>query len=113
METEIKILMEQQTKILARQDTFATQLDADRADINNLRIDQSTIKTQQQVIIDNMRTLKDEIKQQVTDTLKLELPKIARKALKDEIRLVLQKNPKKAIERKVGIIESITNLFKK
>lgn len=112
MLTEIKILMEQNTKQDEKLQNITNQLDADRSDINNLRIDQSTIKTQQQVIIDTMVDFKNEIRQMVIDTIKEEVQPAVRKAIKTEIRLLSRTYPKRVIERQVGIWESIKKLLK-
>ena len=109
---QIKIVMEQQQKILRQQDDQKIQIDADRNDINDLRIGQATIKVQLTVMINTLGDFKKEIRQQVTDTLTVELRKVARKVIREEIRLLSRSNPKKVIEHRVGILETIKRLFK-
>lgn len=96
-----------------RQDDMRNQLDKDRADIDQLRMDVSAIKEGQQAQLKQMVDFKQEIRQEVKDTLSLELPRIAKKVIREEIRLLSKNNPKKRIEGNISFWGKIIKLFKK
>lgn len=110
---DTNILMEKLETQAKRQDDMRQQLDKDRTDIDQIRIDQNAIKEGQQAILKQMTDFKAEIRQQVADTLTVELRKVAKKVIREEIRLLSKSNPKRVLERKVGIIETIKSIFKK
>lgn len=114
---EIQVLLDSNKRQDEKLQSITNQLDFDRRDIDQLRIDQGTIKDQMKVIIDQLTDFKAEIRQQIEDsistTIKRELPEQVKKAVKNELRLISQKNPKKVIERKIGIIEQVKLLFSK
>ena len=113
MDKEIQVIMEQNGKNAERLDNITNQLDKDRTDIDNLRIDQQAIKNGQTAILNQMVDFKDEIRQIVLDTIKEEVPKAVKKAVKTELTTISLQNPKKAFERQVGIWETIIKLIKR
>lgn len=110
---ENEIIMEKLDTQAKRQDDMRNQLDKDRADIDQLRMDVSAIKEGQQAQLKQMVDFKQEIRQEVKDTLSLELPRIARKVIREEIRLLSKNNPKKRIEGKITLWDKIIKIFKK
>lgn len=92
---------------------MVNQLDSDRKDIDNLRIDQKAIKDGQTAIINQLMDFKAEIRQTVLDTIKEEVPKAVKKAVRVELNTLSLKNPKKAFERTVGPWESFVKLLTK
>lgn len=96
-----------------RQDDMRTQLDKDRNDIDQIRIDQKAIKEGQEALLKQMTDFKAEIRQQVQDTIALELPKVARKVIREEIRLLSNRNPRKVIKGRLNVFEVIKKLFTK
>lgn len=89
------------------------QLDKDRSDIDHILIKQSEITKGQEAILKQMGDFKEEIRQIVLDTIKEEVPKAVKKAVRIELNNISLKNPKKAFERQVGVWESIKKLFKR
>lgn len=112
METEIKILMEQNARQGERMDNIVNQLDQDRKDIDLLRIDQSTIKESQQAILNQMVDFKKEIRDIVRETIKEELPKSVKKAVERELQSLSLTNPKKVFVKTPTLLEIITNKWK-
>lgn len=110
---EQEIILEKLDTQAKRQDDMRNQLDKDRADIDQLRMDVSAIKEGQQAQLKQMVDFKQEIRQEVKDTLSVELPKIARKVIREEIRLLSKNNPKKRIEGKITLWDKITKIFKR
>lgn len=100
--------MEKINRLDEKTQGIVNQLDQDRRDIDNLRIDQATIKEGQTAILNQMVDMKKEMRQIIQDTIAVELPKV----VKREIRLLSVKNPKKKIAGKIGLLESIKNYFK-
>lgn len=109
---EINILMEKVTRVEEKQQNIINQLDQDRKDIDLLRIDQASIKEGQQAIIKQMTDFKAEIRQQVQDVIASELPKVAKKVIREEIRLLSARNPKKVIKGRLTIWDRAYKLFK-
>ncbi len=112
MDTEIEILMEQNKKQAKRMDDMREQLDKDRQDIDQIRIDQQNIKNGQEAILKQMTDFKAEIRQAVKDSINEELPKAVKKAVRVEWDKMVLENPKKAVVRDVGFVESIKKLLK-
>lgn len=112
MDTEIKILMEQNHRQAERMDNIVNQLDQDRKDIDLLRIDQSTIKESQQAILNQMVDFKKEIRDIVKDTIKQELPVAVKKAVEQELQHIVVTNPRKVVIQYPRLLEIIKNLWK-
>ena len=110
---EQEIILEKLDTQAKRQDDMRNQLDKDRDDIDQLRMDVSAIKEGQQAQLKQMVDFKQEIRQEVKDTLSVELPKIARKVIREEIRLLSKNNPKKRIEGKITLWDKTTKIFKR
>jgi len=112
MNTEIKVLVGKLDLQAERQDDMRNQLDKDRSDIDQIRLDQKTIRNGQEAIIKQMADFKDEMRQMVKETIKEEVPKAVKKAVANELTTISLQNPKKAFERQVGVLESIKKLLK-
>jgi len=102
-----QIIMEKIERLDNKVNGLVNQLDLDRRDIDNLRIDQSQIKEGQTAILNQMTDFKKEIRQIIEDTIAVELPKV----VKREIRLLSVKNPRKKVAGKIGLLERIKLLF--
>lgn len=105
---ETKIIIERITRIDEKQQSIVNQLDTDRRDIDQLRIDMSTIKEQLTALSNQFTDNKKDVRQIIQDTISVELPKIVKK----EIRLLAIKNPKKQVKGRAGVIEWLKLLFK-
>lgn len=104
-----EIIMQKIERLDIKLQGVVNQLDLDRRDIDNLRIDQGAIKDGQKAILSQLTDFKTEIRQQVQDTIIFEL----QKSVKREIRLLSEKHPRKQISGRIGILEKITGYFKK
>lgn len=105
-------IIEKQKRIDLQQDNISNRLDGHESNIGNIRIDLAKNSQQQQVMIDSLSELKQELRQEMKNIVSLEFPKIARKVIREEIRLLSKNNPKKRIEGKIGLMERIKLLFK-
>ena len=102
-----QIIMEKIERLDNKVNGLVNQIDLDRRDIDNLRIDQSQIKEGQTAILNQMTDFKKEIRQIIEDTIAVELPKV----VKREIRLLSVKNPRKKVVGKITLLERIKLLF--
>ncbi len=113
--TELKILMEnisaKQSKIDLQQDTINRRLDTHESLINEIRIELSKNSQQQQVLIDSTSETKNSITETIEKVLSLKLPQYLQNGIRKELDIMLQNNPKKIIQRNIGIIETIKNYF--
>lgn len=107
------ILMEKIERLDNKVQGMVNQLDSDRKDIDNLRIDQGAIKDGQTAIINQMTDFKKEIRQIVEDTITSEVPKAVKKAVSKELTSIRLKNPNKVIEKHHKVLESFYLLFNK
>lgn len=104
-----QIIIERITRIDEKQQSIVNQLDTDRRDIDQLRIDMGTIKDQLSTLINQFSDSKAETRQNIQDAITQELPK----AVKREIRLLSTKHPRKTIKGRPSVLELIKNYFKK
>lgn len=112
MDKEIEIIMEQNKLQAKRMDDMRGQLDKDREDIDQIRIDVKNITNGQEALLKQMTDFKAEIRQAVKDSIQEELPKAVKKAVKMEWDAMVLENPKKAVVRSMGILETIKKLLK-
>jgi len=104
----IQILMDKVERLDNKVQGLVNQMDLDRKDIDQIRMDQKANKEGQTAILNQLTDFKAEIRQQIQDTISSELPK----AVKREIRLLSTRHPRKEIRGKIGVLESIKNYLK-
>ena len=113
MENEIKVLLDKNERQDEKLQNITNQLDLDRRDIDHIRVKMGTIEDQMTALINQMIDFKKEIRQEVADVLKQELPSAVKKAVDARLNIISRTQPKKVFEKRIGIIEQIKLLFTK
>jgi len=107
MDKQIEILMRQGKQNAERLDNIVRQLDTDRKDIDNLMIDQETIKEQQKKILDNLLDFKAEIRQMVKDTVSSSVQDSVKTAVAKEMRKLSLNHPKRVFVIYYGLADLV------
>lgn len=113
MDTEIEVIMAQNKRMAERMDGITKLIDTDRQDIDQLKIDVSSIKVGQEVLLKQMIDFKQEMRALVEDVIKESVPKAVKKAIAKELTTMSLENPKKIIVRRTGFWEAIIRIFKR
>src|SRR5574337_784483 len=88
---QFEVLLDNDKKIQSAVNDTNAQLDSDRDDIDKMKIDQGTIKHQQETLLDGISDLKSQLKAIVRQEIKQEIAK----TVKRELNKIIVENPDK------------------